>query len=138
MANVQRLKEIRDYLRTMVPEPEFDMTTFGTVGNAKYMTISCNTPACVAGHVCFFYNLEADRMGYAVGEVAGDALGLDPLERRALFHVKGVSYDRINKITPQEAAEVLDNYLDTGVFDWVKVLNEEQETKTEIPELVPA
>ena len=138
MANVHRIKEIRDYLHSLVPDSEFDMSTFGTVDAARYMSISCDTPACVAGHVCAYYNLKAHRMGYVMGEVAGDVLELDMKERKDLFHVKNVPFELIKKITPQDAAEVLNNYLDTGVFDWARVLNKDQGHKTESTELVPA
>ena len=142
MANVHNLKEIRNYLRDQVPADEFNMSTFGFLDTTSHMDISCKTPACIAGHVCHYYGIAAGRFSYNIGEAAAKVLELTESEQKTLFHVKGLPHPLVVPITPQQAASVIDHYLDTGKFDWKYVLTGEQINTAEITEptteLIPA
>ena len=121
MANLERVARIRDYMRERVPDSEFDMSTWGIVDHSETgrMDISCKSPACIAGHICNYYQVELSTHKY-IWDSATDMLELSPREARLLFACPpgSVQVDA----TPQDAAKVLDRYLETGQFDWVSVM----------------
>ena len=131
MANLERIAEIRDYLQDQVPDTKFNMTTWGlTDQSTAKMNISCESPACIAGHVCHYFET-----GMLVNDLIWNAakteLGLDFGQAAELFGCPPGSPQ--TNATPQDAAKVLDYFLQTGKFDWAHVMDKQAE-----PELVPA
>ena len=131
MANLERIAEIRDYLQEQVPDAEFNMGSWGLLvrsiedGLTIGVNISCESPGCIAGHVCVYYALDF-RMGDSrkTSSNARNILGLTEEEADKLFYVPDL-YDR-SIVTPQDAAKVLDCYLKTGEFNWDRVLTDKE------------
>ena len=123
--NRERIAEIRDYLLT-VPEDEFDMLTWGNQNDTTgKVTVTCLTPACLAGHICAYYSDDASTSFVSIK--AADILGLNNKLTHDLFMPKGINAMVMREATPKDAAKVLDNYLETGKFDWRAVLGIEPE-----------
>jgi hypothetical protein len=133
MPNVENCQLLLDTLRSL---PEIgDDTEADGFSMAQYKH-ACGTPSCMAGYAAWLKEGKPKNMKtkiYQVFDAGAEWLGINYDTAEALFipykHNKldeqGISTD---DITPQEAAEVLQNYLDGGVVDWYAVLVKRYET----------
>lgn len=114
--NRERIAEIRDHLLT-IPKEHFDMTVWGH----QEGFIDCGSPACIAGHVCLYFN-NVDAKSQFISTRAADILGLNNDQTHDLFMPKGVNDNTLKELRAQHAAEVLTEFLSAGKFDWNRVI----------------
>lgn len=126
----ERLVALSAFLRGLSPE-RFDMGYFSSVVgdpegeyiSATQIRTDCGTTACIAGWAValFTVNERADGSG-----LAKNMLGLTDQQAGTLFYANSTAYDDDEEAvaywdaTPTQAANVIDNYLATGVIDWGK------------------
>ena len=130
MPNVENCQLLLDTLRSL---PEIGDNDNGfDMRNYKH---TCGTPSCMAGFATWLKQGQPDYITTSAWDIAAEAsdwLGIPEEEALQLF----IPYDEDDldglddDITPQEAAEVLQNYLDGGVVDWYAVLSKRNETPT--------
>lgn len=115
---VDRVAEIRDYMQDVVTPDQLDFREWGRlVHETKRVSISCKTPACLAGHICAYYDHEVQS---AIRFDAAQLLGLSFQQSVRLFQPTDLPDDITwDRITPEHVVMVLDNFIETGgVVDW--------------------
>lgn len=100
----EALIKVRDHLRTGTLPGGFNM-------DKACSDRPCGTIACIGGWAGLFMGMSHDEASDFVYEVGVD---LYPL-----FYPGRVDYE---KITPKQASQAIDNYLETGEPRWAEVL----------------
>lgn len=122
-----RLAFLRDFLRT-VPEDNFNMSEWrGTIADAavpeerQKTGAVCGTVACIGGWTELVFN---------INRKAVKTLGLTEEEAERLFYpeVGQLCWD---ELTNEQAAQVIDYFLSTGLIDWKRVLTPQQRADAE-------
>jgi hypothetical protein len=128
-----RLRYLSSFLRSL-PRERFDLSRWIVFDDAsmvdydnsvreKVLVKHCGTAACVCGWAHELFNVGNS---YGDDHVIGGELGLTPVQRDALFAPFGnnnrSNWDEINvrrrAITPQQAADTIDRFLETGVMKY--------------------
>lgn len=136
MANIERLKELRNFINDL-PDVAFNMGNWCRPKNQsiedlylpsetwivldhlipmKERGYTCGTTACLAGWCSVLYSEEFQRKNRYddVKYASGEWLGLEPYERSCLF----VPSKNLEKIPKSQAVKVLDHFIETGYIDW--------------------
>lgn len=138
--NVERLQQLAAHLRTL-ERTQFDMREWFM--NRKpvstkdgWVEYDCGTPACIAGHaVAMFHELDlraplVEQLGmHTVCTLAEELLDLQMNQSIPLFMPPETSADgiRMYDATPQQAAEVIEHFINTGEVDWQRVIYRKDE-----------
>ena len=126
--NKERLKRVRDLIKD---SQGFNMATWGIDFPSDVEKMGdnfCNTAACIGGHALADMYAEGYHIPTVAGpsnrvdvmDVAQEWLGLTRGDANALFTPEmdedGIDIDTI---TQEHAVRCLDNFIKTGVVDWV-------------------
>lgn len=114
----EKVAEIRDYMRDVVQPEELDFCVWGNLDQETLtVKVSCYTPACLAGHICSYYEINVDS---AIRYKAASILGLSYNQALFLFQPIDVPEEITwDMITPAHVVKVLDKFIETkGTVDW--------------------
>ena len=114
----EKVAEIRDYMRDVVEPEELDFCNWGILDQETLtVKVSCHTPACLAGHICAYYEAQVNSM---IRVKAAKILGLSFDQAQALFQPVHLPEELTwDLITPAHVVKVLDNFIETeGTVDW--------------------
>lgn len=114
--NIENLKRLADHVDALPLTPPDADAGF----NMSRYTFECGTPACLAGHawaMAINYDPNAVASRHDVNTIATEWLDLDDEEADLLFLNTECTLD-IARITPQEAATVIRDFIETGEVRW--------------------
>lgn len=126
--NKERLTQVAEWLEAGAPERRFNMNRLLDISFATDTTNWCGTECCIAGYVVTRFAPEDVVMmeqNSNADYFAGELLDLEPEKADQLFYPKDSHARQLedwSAITPQQAATVVRNLVETGDVDWEIIL----------------
>ncbi|MGH6957858.1 MAG: hypothetical protein ACREEW_14425 [Caulobacteraceae bacterium] len=123
--NISRLRQLSAHLRKPEVADHFALshyffTTSDSDEPIGELIHDCGTVACIAGHAAVLANPRESFYDIGIYSEARDWLGLNNFQAFDLFEPGEV--DDYGAVTPQMAADVIDNLIDTGEVQWSKFI----------------
>lgn len=110
--------------------PDIDLDIDLDINNVEYPENICGTPSCIGGwaEAILRYENKVDDHDWLSSTKIGEWLGIEDYQIAPLFFPGGeVAYVwGVYEATKEDAIAVLENLIETGEVDWIKILKEKK------------
>lgn len=129
--NVENINKVIQQLRN--EKAFFDMKNWDNFehnSTTVYPENICGTPSCIGGwaEAIVRYENKVDDHAWLSSTKIGEWLGIEDYQIAPLFFPEGEAADvwGVYEATKEDAIAVLENLIETGEVDWIKILKEKK------------